>query len=116
MHKYLAIILSILVSMSIIQPCSDSRGCGSDVSIVKNCDSHDHCQQQDNKRSDDDHQGNAEDDCSPFCICACCHAPVLLSVPVLPSAPVALQATHVSIHFDDHTLEFIPSIWQPPRA
>lgn len=114
MYKYLAIILSILVTMSIIQPCSDSLGCGSEVSVVENCDSHDHCHQQDSKRSHD-HQGNA-DDCSPFCICACCHAPVLLSVTIFPSAPIALLATDVPIHVDDHTLEFIPSIWQPPRV
>jgi hypothetical protein len=59
---------------------------------------------------------NANDDCSPFCTCACCQ--VSLQEPVFFAATEVpfsfLRIKNRTLH-NDACFDFAAAIWQPPR-
>jgi hypothetical protein len=65
-----------------------------------------------------DHQQDKDDNCSPFCICACCGT----SVTVIEFFPLSLQvpvffptAPKVALRNFFFVSNFYGNIWQPPK-
>jgi hypothetical protein len=84
-------------------PCSDADECGpakEKISTTSN-------------RKD---QHREKDNCTPFCNCACCAAPVSLQQPVIYRLPkpafLAKKYPVIDINF---TSSGRSAIWQPPR-
>ena len=101
MQRLLALLL-LVVFCSGFSPCADEPigvACEDGVDLPCN-------------HEDDDH--NEEDDCSPFCACACCSVPVntnvyqtIITEPLLPQlAVLSPESLCSSPDFD---------IWQPPK-
>jgi hypothetical protein len=100
--KFLRILLAILIISSSLYPCMDIENISfAESSFV-------------NTSSQETHS-ESEDNCSPFCICACCS--ISFSLDNYSSLSDIFYSTNSIIHFQDNYL-FNPflSIWQPPKA
>ena len=54
------------------------------------------------------------DDCSPFCICACCNAAVVSGPSFVLPVHAPIVAGYFSVEFPFHSADG-PAIWQPPK-
>jgi hypothetical protein len=84
-------------------PCSDADECGQTTDQISTT-------------SDNKDQHREKDNCTPFCNCACCAAPVAIRQPFVYklSKPVLLAKKYpvININFTSFNLS---AIWQPPR-
>ena len=55
------------------------------------------------------------DDCSPFCVCACCSVSVDLTVFIFESNPVRHIQSQLIPCYTESISSFFPPIWQPPK-
>ena len=102
----LSYLLSILLLALIAVPCADTyqRTLTHSTAAVAVPDDHHH--------HNDNGYGDA---CSPFCVCHCCHAHILIKNTVPGTARFAAEPTFVN-----HVVICLPTpsftIWQPPRS
>jgi hypothetical protein len=62
------------------------------------------------------HNDDAEDACTPFCICSCCAASIQLThITSISFAPPIHNTAVNTAYFEKPLLSNIKSIWQPPR-
>ncbi|RYY71277.1 MAG: hypothetical protein EOO13_03675 [Chitinophagaceae bacterium] len=101
--KYFTVLMSLYMLLLSCMPCNDSIDCNEDtgVSVVSKTADH------------NDHED--EENCTPFCVCACCAAPVF-------QAPVAFTirkfCPRIQLNFYLEEAFYTTSqsrIWQPPR-
>ncbi|RPI73653.1 MAG: hypothetical protein EHM47_05680 [Ignavibacteriales bacterium] len=100
--KFIRIILIAVILISTVYPCVDVEN----ISFIEPVSL--------NTPSENMHN-EMEDNCSPFCICACCS--VSYSFENYISLDNILYSTTSSIHLQNNYL-FNPllSIWQPPKV
>ena len=100
--KLISTILIAVILISAAYPCVDAEN----ISFVD--------QVSLNIPSEDMHN-ESEDNCSQFCICACCS--ISYSIEFQKFINNTIPSTNSSIHFQDNYL-FNPflSIWQPPKV
>jgi len=104
--KLMSAILAVLMICLSVIPCDDVEG-------AENCGTETHFHAQSNQ----DHDGHSESDgCSPFCVCQCCHTPVILSS-YFARTSIFLNNTNIKL---DHYQSFLPNsiiyaIWHPPK-
>ncbi|MFN7118219.1 MAG: DUF6660 family protein [Saprospiraceae bacterium] len=97
MKRVLSFLMVLYVSFGVLHPCADALLC----TITES-------------HADADKQ--ADDDCSPFCVCACCGISFISQIPVIL---VILNNTNFKSHFiylPFFGKNFNPSFWQPPRS
>ncbi len=103
--KIVAFILSILILVMSVRPCSDG-------STISSCESAEYsgCH-----HDTGDQRGGVEDDCSPFCVCQCCG--ITLFMPdFIPSYEV-LDDFHFGYSFlysFDYSFDYSTGVWHPP--
>jgi len=105
--KVFCILLSLLVFVLAAFPCNDSTTCAEDQKYgaiaSNNFDSH-------------SHSDNEVDQCTPFCTCSCCSAPVqITSFFSLHRIQLPLMES-TSIYKSIFIQGSLHSIWQPPRT
>ncbi|MGB3183525.1 MAG: DUF6660 family protein [Cyclobacteriaceae bacterium] len=103
--KLCALILSLLVLSMVSVPCADAYGLHDDTEQTEDC-----CDSRTEK------QAEHEDECSPFCICHCCHSHTVVSYPFLFEAGTDLPAVMQSELLPLPTSGFKGAILQPPRV
>ncbi|MBC7938093.1 MAG: hypothetical protein H7Y86_22315 [Rhizobacter sp.] len=85
-------------------PCGDSSDCSVEekVSVVLN---------------DSDHQDHEdEENCTPFCVCACCAAPVFQAQAVIAIKKFSQQIV-LNIYPEEKFFSAsFGNIWQPPKG
>jgi hypothetical protein len=61
--------------------------------------------------------GHLEDNCSPFCICNCCHnSSFYKTAEYIPAAVIKINTENTKIEYTSVFLSrFCTSIWQPPK-
>jgi len=114
MRQFILYILSALLFFSVAHPCEDTAGC-TPPAKQEVVESHHHCQQKQAREDGCQSDGEEEGHCTPLCVCACCQAPVLLSMPYFPTPP---NTSTISLEFpqpNEFSYEFIANVWQPPR-
>lgn len=101
--KFFLCLMSVYMLLLSCMPCNDSSDCsaGEQVSVLMTDTDHDHHEDEEN--------------CTPFCVCACCAASVFQ-----PPIQIAIRnyATGKSINVypeEDFFSASHGSIWQPPR-
>jgi hypothetical protein len=63
--------------------------------------------------------GECDDECSPYCICACRQIPavsVMIREPLIEAATVPVSRTGIFEHRKTAYTTFLKPVWQPPRA
>jgi hypothetical protein len=100
--KLIRIILTVIIISSSAFPCMDMENLCFNEEIVLHT-------------SLEGNHPDAEDNCTPFCICACCS--ISFSADNYSSFSNIFNSTNSIIHYQDSYL-FNPllSIWQPPKA
>ena len=105
--KFFTFIFAIYIMVLSVIPCSDVHNECSDTKANTEL-AHNHDNQQDQ-----------DDNCSPFCFCACCGTSVI----VLDSLPLSLQVpvffpttTKVALRSFFFVSNFYGDIWQPPKV
>ena len=103
--RLFAIILSLYIATLSMMPCTDgmlqtSNHSGAELTTVEH--NHNHS----------DHQ----DDCPPFCVCACCG--INLTLPsaddVDMSTPMGHHIVIKSLYSFDYSFDYKEGIWHPP--
>ena len=115
MRKLFVYILTTLLFFSVAHPCKDTAGCAPPEKQEVVDSHHHHCQQKQAQKDGCQSDGEEEGHCTPLCVCACCQAPVLLSMPYFPLPP---GTSAISLEFpqpNESSYEFIANVWQPPR-
>lgn len=99
-------ILAVLMIYLSVMPCDD-------LNEVDSCaiDTNFHTQ------NDQDPDGHSEsDDCSPFCVCQCCHTPVIMSSYfVRTSIAVYSTADKMDYYQSVYPNGINDAIWHPPK-
>jgi len=97
-----AIAASLLLYLTAM-PCDDYAALGS-------WQNHEHTSQEDHSDLP------VPDDCSPFCICQCCHIPINLDIHITELMPLSNTALNEDMTGEDIVPQNIMhSIWHPPR-
>lgn len=103
--RVIAFVLAVLINFLILEPCADFPDYEENENHVQLQDTH-------------QHNSNAKDDCTAFCVCSCCG--VSLQVPELFFYEKAeLPKTYVSASFRYSTFYkslICFNIWEPPIA
>lgn len=104
--KYLVTILTVLVIYHSAIPCADVNGaddCGTETQF-----------HAENNQNDDDHSDT--DACSPFCVCQCCHTPIISCSNVVGSSTVTSKQYDKADYYQSfHTNSMIHAVWHPPK-
>jgi len=91
------------------------------LSVVPCSDVHNVCNDKSTKKEltqNHDHKQDQDDNCSPFCTCACCAASVIAVdfKPFKLKKPTAFSISQkVSIRNFSFLSNFYGNIWQPPK-
>ena len=100
--KFFTIIFSIYILVLSLAPCSDSVECDEGNKTEQSHNNHKH----------------ENENCTPFCICACCGQPVASNI----NYPVAQTVSKpeifnksISIYNQTFISQFNANIWQPPK-
>ena len=102
--KLLTFMLTVYMLLLSCMPCNDSSDCSAEEKVSITINSTDH----------DNHDD--EENCTPFCVCACCAVPVFQS-----SAAIAIQKFSQQIVLNNYKEDkffstSFSNIWQPPRG
>ncbi|HMV08088.1 MAG TPA: hypothetical protein PK325_01335 [Cyclobacteriaceae bacterium] len=102
--KIRALVFTLYLLALALYPCSDAETCADDSDSRAKVElaSHDHSQDE-------------SDQCTPFCICACCSATIRLTVSEVLLPATFHNTTHTIPYAEGHLLSNIHAIWQPPR-
>ena len=98
--KFFAYFMALYILVLSVVPCSDvHNNCNDKKATTELTQNHDHQQDQD-------------DNCSPFCTCACCSANVI----ALDFKPTQFSFSQkVAIRNFSFISNFYGNIWQPPK-
>lgn len=104
--KLLSAILAILMIYLSVMPCDDineTKNSGVESSFLTQCNQH--------------NDGHAEsDDCSPFCICQCCHTPVIMNTFFVRTSVVSFTIQDKLGYYESlNANSFINTVWHPPQ-
>jgi len=103
--KFFALIMAILVLALSVMPCADNdtlqgkQGAKTELSKT--------AKQKDNP---------IQDDCSPFCHCACCAGFSINHTVAVLSKATAYAESHKTSFLPSEVIEIVSPIWQPPRS
>ena len=101
--KVLSILLSFYVLYMVSLPCVDE---------VINCNK---ILSEISTGHNNHHDTNHADECSPFCVCACCSVSVDLTAFVFDTNPVRHIQSQLIPCYKESLSYFFPPIWQPPK-
>lgn len=101
--KILGLIMSLFVLGLSLAPCQDEPDVY-DIEISHQADTEDH--------GPDD----AEDLCSPLCVCHCCHSHLVFHISFFNNNEAPLPVSKVISYSDLATKGFIGSLFQPPQV
>lgn len=63
-----------------------------------------------------DHDSDASDQCSPFCVCLCCHSSVTIAKAFVNTiAGPVFQLTKAPVYRSQFHSNYYVDIWQPPK-
>ncbi len=100
--KFFTIIFSIYILVLSLAPCGDNVECGEHNKTEKSHNNHKH----------------ENENCTPFCICACCGQPVTSKINY-PVAQTILKPENFNnskaIYTQTFISQFSATIWQPPK-
>lgn len=103
--RYFAFILSLYITALSLVPCTDGMPQNfnqSDIEITTTEHDHNH--------------SDLQDDCTPFCTCACCG--MIMTVPSESdgdaSFPISNHTAIRSLYTFDYFFDFKEGIWHPP--
>ncbi|MCE7068516.1 DUF6660 family protein [Dyadobacter sp. CY326] len=103
--KYLIVILAFYMLTLALLPCGDKVECIDNERYETTFNDNDH----------PDHDGHAEN-CSPFCICACCGQMLnIFTAYHFDIKPTFAAVTSRSLYADPYFKIIPQSIWQPPK-
>lgn len=100
--KFFTVIFSIYILLLSIAPCGDSIECD---------------ERNQTEKSHNDHKHENEN-CTPFCICACCGQPVTskINYPAVQTVSKPdIFNKNIAINDQTFNSQFSASIWQPPK-
>lgn len=102
--KLISTILSILITFLSLLPCDD-------VKVIDNCD------QEIQFHNDNDNDHSNTDDCSPFCLCQCCHTPVVIFSPYYFNTAITLYSNYKQLGYYQSLILniLLYPIWNPPK-
>lgn len=100
--KTIATILSVLILIMAMTPCSDGSTC--ELESIETTTGHDHSQDED-------------DHCTPFCVCVCCGTTFVISKPVVCNKPFLIIAKKLDYRYrkPHYKFNFFISVWRPPN-
>ncbi len=104
--KLLTLIWALYLVALSLAPCSDAVNNCEDNAIVEQTDNHDHNKDQD-------------DNCTPFCHCACCSINIAVynfSLEEALRTPEYFVEKKTIFRDISHTADYYGNIWQPPKA
>lgn len=103
--KFFTLLFNIYLLALSFFPCADVDSCEDDsihVSVATN-----NPNKEDHKESED---------CTPFCICACCAVPIIYQSVSMKEVP---QQIHLEVKYPSLNIKYpshnAASIWQPPK-
>jgi hypothetical protein len=101
-RKYIAVFLAAYMLVLLCMPCKD------------NCNTSQH-KTPSTYAAAQDHHHEENDQCSPFCFCACCATSI--TVVAFPKLEISLQINieKFSVYTSSFVSEVNSSIWQPPK-
>ncbi|NBC08759.1 MAG: hypothetical protein GVY26_16335 [Bacteroidetes bacterium] len=122
MKKATAILLSVFVAWSAMQPCMDGQlpakpegHCPMEARVNPSATPHGCCA---SAAAAEQEQGCGdeapEDDCTPFCSCQCCGTVFLQHLPEYKPVQPPLPIRRLIAYLTQHGQEFPHLIWQPP--
>ena len=104
----MAIILATLMLYLSGMPCDD-------VEVVNNDGAITYTQTQQDHGHDGGSSGS--DDCSPFCVCHCCHTHIVIPNHPLGTSVAVIQGQQkVDYYQDFYPNGIIYAIWRPPQS
>jgi len=97
-------ILSLYITALSIAPCTDGLPQSSNHSDIEvSITEHDH-----------DHSGH-QDDCTPFCACACCGSIVTIpTVQLMVEANVEISTDYLFHYTFNYSFDYSEGVWHPP--
>ena len=105
--KLMSALLAVLMIYLSVMPCEDIKGadkCSTETHLYAQCNQH-----------NDSHSDS--DGCSPFCICQCCHTPVIMtSYFVRTSIVVNKTQDKLGYYRSLYDNSIINAIWHPPKS
>ena len=101
--KALSILLSLYVLYMVSLPCVDEAINCNKVSTEISSGHNNH------------HDTNHVDECSPFCVCACCSVSVDITTFVFETNPVRNIQSQLLPNYKESLSSFFLPIWQPPK-
>jgi hypothetical protein len=102
--KLICLLFSVYILYLISLPCRDGASCVNDIQADQTT--------QHNHSGDHDHA----DGCSPFCICSCCNATVILNGFHFESTPVIIPVQVDFILKELKSENYLASFWSHPKA
>jgi hypothetical protein len=102
--RLFTLILSICIVALATVPCSDSLGqhaSKTETNLSVSQDNHDHSKHN--------------DDCTPFCSCACCGS--IFNIPnslALIEVRIAISNSYLFPYNSDYSFDYSEGIWHPP--
>lgn len=102
--KLLTLIWALYLAMLSFAPCSDADNSCEDVVSVQ--------------PGDHNHNGDRDDNCTPFCHCSCCSINIAVYNFNLAESIVPMELfveKKVTIRKISHTSDYSGNIWQPPK-
>jgi hypothetical protein len=104
--KYFTLILSFYIFAMVAMPCGDKDDCQNQDTELSALADNDHS----------DHEGDTEN-CSPFCICACCgHSVTAPDFFASLTSLVQYPTKNLSIYTASFVSGAFSKIWQPPKS
>lgn len=102
--RILAFILCIYITALSVVPCTDGMSQNSNHSDIEvSTTEHDH--------NHSDHQDN----CTPFCVCACCGTMITLpTVQPLVMSRIVISTDYLFHYTFDYSVDYSEEVWHPP--
>ncbi|EHQ26091.1 DUF6660 family protein [Mucilaginibacter paludis] len=106
--KYLAIIISLYMTLLSLLPCQDSEDMMAGVTQVT-------VRQVTVRQNRECNQHESRESCPPFCTCACCSTVRHVSSPCVISLPIITLISVYPAYRIPAVLKQPIAIWQPPQ-
>ena len=117
--KIISIILAVLILGLSISPIFNFLCCSSPSQNTQEVEIHSHCNhhtQTENSSHENDGEQEQNHDCNSFCACVCCNNNIVVHNPLIVStATISYNEPPIPFFFFQYSLEYFPSIWQPPQ-
>ena len=102
--KFLCWLMTVYLFCLLAYPCQDE--------ICYSCKTRQACTE---KTGHMDGQNEHCHDCSPFCVCNCCHASTLTSCNFYPGPEMIMPETLISLYRSIFLTGISADVWRPPK-